>query len=97
MIVVFIQLPADLAYKISQRLIPANNWLTLGGRLGLISTDEVALRNLPHLEVDNGTYILQKWRDSNKSFKDLIDGKLLHYISTYICHRIFEKGHFPTK
>lgn len=68
------ELPADLAYKISQRLIPANNWLTLGGRLGLISTDEVALRNVPHLEVDNGTYILQKWRDSNKSFKDLIDG-----------------------
>ena len=69
----WLKLPADLALKISERLAINDDWARLGGRLKVLTTEEISLRIAkPH--GNHGSYVLQKWTDSNRSFQDLIEG-----------------------
>ncbi len=74
-VIILFQLPADLTLKISERLAINNDWAHLGSKLKLLSTEEINRGYANHV-ANHGNYVLQKWTDSSRSFKDLIDGKL---------------------
>ena len=46
----------------------------LGARLNLLSSDDIQLLR-SGTTGDPGARVLQKWRDSQKTFKDLINGE----------------------
>lgn len=46
----------------------------LGAKLNLLSSDDIQLLRTGNAG-DPGAKVLQKWRDSEKTFKDLINGK----------------------
>ena len=58
--------------QLSKRLSVNDLWANLGTKLGLYTTEELFLKK-NQLSGEHGAEVLQRWRESRKTFQDLIN------------------------
>lgn len=68
-----LQIPGDKFLHWSKVLGGSDKWALVGSKLGLVSTDDIRFYTHNTQKGGNGQLILDLWRNSDCSYKELVD------------------------
>ena len=69
-----LQLPTNLFLELNRKLSVAGDpWAAIGDKLDLLSMDDINYYQRNPVDGGNGGMVLQMWKESDKTYKDLVD------------------------